>query len=304
MVKLTSRAEIQAAGLAVLALVTACGGGGGSPERSPASLPASVLTAPVPPPPVPPPPAQPAPVPPAAPTPPTPVQRALSCTVQDAVRRASDINIVPSAGKVTIVAIGSSTTAGFLASRPEASYPSVLQSLLARSSIATFTVINKGVNGDNLGMIEERIQRDLLNFAPQLVILQTGTNDAISAQNAAGLDDFRSRLRALVSRLRPQMSVVLLNGQHFPTQPALYVPFQDVFEQVSAEQNVPLIDRYTLMKSWIDTGTYKFSDILASDSFHQNDFTNRCLAQIASELIVSRTVVQTSNLTPMGRRSS
>ena len=82
---------------------------------------------------------------------------------------------------------------------------------------------------------------------------------------------------------------MLLDGQHYPGEPAIYRAYQDAMEQVSAEQNVPIFDRYSLMKSWIDSGKYQYSDILAGDSFHPNDFTYHCMAQVVSELTVART---------------
>lgn len=197
---------------------------------------------------------------------------------------------MPRSGKVVLVAIGSSSTSGFAASSMEASYPSVLQKLLgARADLATFQVFNKGVNGDTLVGTEARLKRDVLDLDPQVVVLQTGTNDAINAQGAAALDDFRARLRSVVSGLKSTVPVILMNGQHYPTQPPNYLQFQNVIAEISAEQDVPLFDRYGLMQSWIDSRTYTFSQILAPDAFHPNDFTYRCMAEVIFDLVESRT---------------
>lgn len=217
--------------------------------------------------------------------------RALECTAQDAVRRASSLTIVPVGGKVGIVAIGSSSTQGAYASSPATTYPAVLQQLLAgHPEVATFEVFNKGNGGESLAQIQARLQRDVLDLKPQLLVLQTGTIDAINAQNGAALGDFRTRLRAVVADLKPKVRILLLNSQHYPTQPANYVAFQDVLEQISAEQDVPLFDRYGLMKSWIDSGKYSFNQILASDVFHPNDFLYRCTAEVVADLVLTRTV--------------
>lgn len=207
------------------------------------------------------------------------------------MRRADSITILPNTGKVVVVAIGSSSTEGAFASSPAAYYPSVLQRLLSlRPEIAAFEVFNKGAGGESLSQMQARLQRDVLDLNPQVVILQTGTIEAISAQNSAAIDDFRARLRAVVSGLKSRTAVVLMNSQHYPSQPANYTAYQAVLDDVSAEQKVALIDRYALMKSWIDSNAFSFSQILASDLFHPNDFTYRCTAQIAADLLLSKTV--------------
>ncbi|WP_254606394.1 SGNH/GDSL hydrolase family protein [Sphingomonas bacterium] len=191
-------------------------------------------------------------------------------------------------GTVAIVAIGSSSTAGAYAS-PGADYPSVMRGLLAaHPEVAAFTVYNKGRDGDDLRGTQSRLQTDVIDLHPRLVILQAGTNDAASPLDS-DLQAYTDRLRSVVSQLKGVAQVVLMNGQHYATEPAIYSRYVDAMETVSAEQNIPIFDRYGLMKSWVDTGTYKYADILASDSFHPDDFTYHCMGQVMAELTLART---------------
>ena len=233
----------------------------------------------------------PAPVPSPSPTPsPIATPRAPGCTAANAVTNASSLVLTPRAGSIGIVAIGSSSTAGFLASSPAASYPSVLQSLLAaRTDLATFVVHNQGRNGDTLAGTQARLQEDALRLQPQLVILQAGTNDANAGQNDAALADYAQRLELVVAQLKRTGAVVLMTSQHFPNEPAILRRYQDAMAEVAVRQNVPLFDRHKLMKHWIDAGIYGYSDILAGDRFHPNDLTYRCMADVMADLIVSRT---------------
>jgi acyl-CoA thioesterase-1 len=226
------------------------------------------------------------------PTPtPTPSPQALSCTVADTVKRADQLIVRPDSGKVGIVAIGSSSTQGVHASSPAATYPAVMQAILdRRGDLATYTVYNAGVGGDNLIGTEARIDRDAVSLKPQLIILQMGTNDAIGGPSTDDRSAFSTRLNSLVARLKLVSSVVLLNGQYYPTQPSNYDDYQNAIDQVSRDQGVAVIDRYALMKSWILSGKYKFTEVLAPDQFHPNDFTYRCMGQIAAELVTKSTV--------------
>lgn len=265
--------------IAVGTLMSGCGGGSAGSATPPLVV---VPATPTP---------TPSPAPTATPTPtPAATPQGLACTVADTVRRATSLTITPQAGAVAVVAIGSSSTAGDLASSPAASYPSVMQALLSlRPDIAAYTVYNKGVSGDDLPGTQARLQADVLALHPQLVILQAGTNDAIKGPTDAALADFTTRLRSVVVQLKGSTAVMLMNSQHYPTEPALFVGYQDAMERIAVEQNIPMFDRYALMKRWIDSGKYSFADVLASDSFHPNDFTYRCMAQVVAELTLART---------------
>lgn len=253
-----------------------CGGGGSAAGVATGSAPAPVPTA------------APAPSPTPAPTPLADLPPA--CTAAGAVLRAADLRVAPRSGKVAVVAIGSSSTAGAYASSPDATYPSVLGRILAaHPEIAAYTVHNKGVGGDTLAATQARLQRDALDLHPQLVILQAGTNDAVNGQTDEALADYAARLRQAVSTLRVKVPVVLMNGQHYSNEPSNYGAYLAVMDQVSQEQGVPLFDRYALMRGWVDSGRYGFADILASDGFHPNDLMYRCMGQVMADLILTHT---------------
>lgn len=273
------------AGWTVVACAFAVAGCGGSSNAAPGGVvvvpaPASPVTT--------------SPAPPVATTPATPpiaAPQALACTVQDTVRRAASLVIRPVKGNVAVVAIGSSSTAGAYASSPAATYPAVLQQILSTyPEIAAYAVTNKGLSGDTLPGTQGRLQRDALDLHPQLVILQAGTNDAVTAQSATSLSDYTARLRTVVATLKGQTAVLLMNSQHYASEPAGYAAYLDAMETVAREQNVALFDRYALTKSWIDSGKYSYADMLASDGFHPNDMTYRCMAQVVAQATVSATV--------------
>src|SRR5262245_43471958 len=81
---------------------------------------------------------------------------------------------------LTIVAIGSSSTAGAGASSPAASYPSRLQIelkiLFPKDSI---TVLNRGVNGEEVADMLKRFADGVVKEKPDLVLWQVGTNSVL-----------------------------------------------------------------------------------------------------------------------------
>ena len=81
---------------------------------------------------------------------------------------------------ITIVTIGSSSTAGAGASSKAASYPSRLEAdLKKRFPLGTITVINRGVNGTEVRDMIARFEQDVVAEKPDLVIWQLGTNSVL-----------------------------------------------------------------------------------------------------------------------------
>ncbi|MBV9262265.1 MAG: hypothetical protein JO205_12940, partial [Pseudolabrys sp.] len=87
---------------------------------------------------------------------------------------------IASGEPITIVAIGSSSTAGAGASSPAASYPSRLEAelgkLFPRQKI---TVLNRGVNGEEVGDMLRRFDTAVVAEHPDLVLWQLGTNSVL-----------------------------------------------------------------------------------------------------------------------------
>ena len=81
---------------------------------------------------------------------------------------------------LTIVAIGSSSTAGAGASSPAMSYPSrlaaELKALFPRSPV---NVINRGVNGETAKDMLARFDGEVLAEKPDVVIWQVGSNSVL-----------------------------------------------------------------------------------------------------------------------------
>src|SRR3954468_9321232 len=72
---------------------------------------------------------------------------------------------------ITIVAIGSSSTAGAGASSPDKSYPSRLQVELSNEfPRQQFKVINRGVNGEEVGDMLRRLETSVVAEKPDLVL--------------------------------------------------------------------------------------------------------------------------------------
>lgn len=91
---------------------------------------------------------------------------------------------------------------------------------------------------------------------PNLVIWQTGTVDAMRAIDP---DDFRAAVNKGVTELQNAgADVVLMNLQYSPrTETMISVPpYIDNMRVVAQERDVPLFDRFAIMRQWNEQGNF------------------------------------------------
>jgi acyl-CoA thioesterase I len=106
----------------------------------------------------------------------------------------------------TIVAVGDSLTAGFGVA-PDESYPALLERKL-REAGHDYRVFNAGINGEKSGEALARIDR-ILSQEPDIVILQTGTNDGL---RGVAPEEMKGNIQAIVRALAVQGITVVLAG--------------------------------------------------------------------------------------------
>lgn len=112
-------------------------------------------------------------------------------------------------GAIKIVAIGSSTTAGEGDIVP---YPQRLENALRRRySGRNFDVLNRGVGGEEAPDELKRMQRDVFDERPAVVIWQVGTNAAWKGQDLDAVAEAISEGVALLSQLGAD--VILMDPQ-------------------------------------------------------------------------------------------
>jgi lysophospholipase L1-like esterase len=189
--------------------------------------------------------------------------------------------------RLTVVAIGSSTTQGVGASSPALAYPARLQAKLAAAFPAdSVVVLNRGVGGDLARQTVARFERDVFAAAPDLVIWQTGTNDLLQK---VPLESFTAAVVVGVRALGARgVDVVLMDSQRFPlageTDAARL--YQRAIATVADAERVPLVPRYAWMTEMMQGGRYDFGDLLAADGLHMNDTMHDCVAHYAAAGVI------------------
>jgi hypothetical protein len=171
-------------------------------------------------------------------------------------------------------------------------YPSRLQAVL-REKLPAVTV-NVSVELQAKKTAEE-IASSLVKLMegkkPTLVIWQTGTVDAMRSIDP---DDFRSAVDEGVAALQNTgADVILMNLQYSPRTETMTSapPYLDNMRVVAQQHDVPLFDRFAIMRQWNDSGDF---DLFSAS--HGLDLAKRvhdCLGRALSTF-----VIEAAHLTP------
>jgi len=187
---------------------------------------------------------------------------------------------------LTIVAIGSSSTAGAGASSPEASYPSRLAvELRAKFPGHRITVLNRGVNGEETDNMMARFSADVMAAHPQLVLWQIGTNSVLRDHPLRPHGD---QLREGIEELKNSGADVVLIDPQFAPAVLAKSETPGMVEQIALtakEANVDLFRRFAVMRDWHDVQHLSFDAFVSPDHLHMNDWSYACVAKLLGTAI-------------------
>jgi acyl-CoA thioesterase I len=182
---------------------------------------------------------------------------------------------------ITIMALGSSSTAGAGASSPAASYPSRLEvELKAFFPDLTVTVINRGVNGEEAAGMLARFDQVAPVDKPDVILWQVGTNAVLRDNPLRPVDrlikDGLTRMKALGA------DVVLIDPQFAPT--VIVKPdAEDMVHLLAAAakaRGVDLFPRFAIMRTWHEKEGMPFEAFMSPDQLHMNDWGYACVAKL------------------------
>ncbi len=182
---------------------------------------------------------------------------------------------------LTVVAIGSSSTAGAGASSPAASYPNQLTLELRKLFPGRdIRVLNHGINGEETSEMMARFVADVFAEHPQLVLWQLGTNTVLRNRP---LDAHAVEARKGIERLKKAgFDVVLIDPQYAPRVLAMSetTGMVDQIALAAKEEDVDLFHRFAIMRDWYVVQHRSFEVFVSPDGLHMNDWGYACWAKL------------------------
>jgi len=195
-------------------------------------------------------------------------------------------------GRLTILAVGSSSIEGVGASRRELGFAPLLERGLERRMPGVeVTVINRGIGGETARETANRLERELAAGRVDLVIWQLGTNDVL--RNRMVDDVFADFHRGEAVLRAADVDVLLIDPQRLPENthnmsfrgrnPALGDMARRIAEE-GRKGGYAVLRRFDAMAGWsgLEHGG------VGPDDLHLNDAGYACWAEVTAEGLAPR----------------
>ncbi|WP_298260333.1 GDSL-type esterase/lipase family protein [Bradyrhizobium sp.] len=189
---------------------------------------------------------------------------------------------------VVIVAFGSSSTQGYGTSSPEFTYPNRLAAQLHRKyPTADITVINRGRGGEEAAQMMKRLQSEVTDMKPDLVIWQVGTNAVLRNVDP---DSVAQLVQEGVARIQAAgADVVLVDLQYSPRvteHPEGASKMVRLIHRVAQLRHIGVFPRFEVMRQWHENQALPIDSFVIADGLHMNDWGYACFAQILGDDII------------------
>jgi hypothetical protein len=184
---------------------------------------------------------------------------------------------------VLVIGAGSSTLPGTLTGK---AYPGRLEAALSENlpgvAVKVVTEIKPGrTAADSI----KPLTAGLAAVHPALVVWQSGTVDAM---RSVDLDGYSAALdRGVVSARAAHSDVILMNAQYSPRTESIIAlgSYTDNMRWVALRHEVPLFDRFGLMKLWAELGTFDFG--VNTKKPEMAEQVHDCIGRLLADLILN-----------------
>jgi hypothetical protein len=185
-----------------------------------------------------------------------------------------------------ILVVGSrSSTINTTNASDASAYPGRLQAILKEKLPSVAVNVSVEIQAKKTA---EEVAADMVKLVegkkPTLVIWQTGTVDAMRSVDP---DDFRSAVdEGVVALKEAGTDVVLMNPQYSPRTETMISapPYLDSMRVVAQQHDVPLFDRFAIMRHWNESGDF---DLFSTA--HGIELAKRvhdCLGRALSQFVI------------------
>lgn len=185
--------------------------------------------------------------------------------------------------QVRVIGFGSSNTESHWHSLGHFNWFSWLSSAMREGIGRHVTTINQGINGETAEDLIKRIERDVLSFSPDAVIVTIGGNDAI--QNCT-VKEYTINLQQVINRIQTVGTLPILQTYYCPIyerMPKHFAVFQEIIKVnriLASKNNIPLIDQYKYFSPFYENDPSNYSKLML-DGLHVNPLGNAIMGIIA-----------------------
>jgi lysophospholipase L1-like esterase len=185
---------------------------------------------------------------------------------------------------ILVVGAGSSQLPG--ANGEKNAYPARLQQALSSQLPGVEVKVATDIKASRTAAeMVKALPADLSATKPALLVWQTGTTDAMRAVDP---DQFSQALDQGISLTRGAgADVVLVNAQYSPRTESMIAlsTYSEDMRWVALQQEVPLFDRFSIMRLWSDLGTFDLYS--ATKKLDIAEQVHDCIGRLLADLVIA-----------------
>jgi lysophospholipase L1-like esterase len=189
--------------------------------------------------------------------------------------------------RLTVVALGSSSTLGQGASAPQAAWPARLEvDLNRRMPGVAVTVHNRGKARDDAEQMLRRLESDVMALKPDVVIWETGTAEAMRHRD---VEQFTANLQDGIGRIEAGgADVVLVTPQYSRETARLisYQPYIEAMNSIGTRREVLLFPRFEVMRHWVESGQMQLDNLTPVQAAGVADRVYDCIARQIGRVMI------------------
>lgn len=185
---------------------------------------------------------------------------------------------------ILVVGAGSSQLPG--ANGEKNAYPARLQQALSDQLPGVEVKVASDIKASRTAAeMVKVLPADLSATKPALLVWQTGTTDAMRAVDP---DQFSQALDQGINIARTAgADVVLVNAQYSPRTESMIAlsTYSEDMRWVALQQEVPLFDRFSIMRLWSDLGTFDLYS--ATKKLDIAERVHDCIGRLLADLVIA-----------------
>ncbi|MBI3705226.1 MAG: SGNH/GDSL hydrolase family protein [Rhizobiales bacterium] len=189
------------------------------------------------------------------------------------------------AKKLNILVLGAGSSLLRGATGAHEAYPTRLQRALAQQLPGVEVNVATDVKPKRTAAeMVQALPAAIAAVKPNLVVWQTGTADAIQAIDP---DQFSQALdRGINISRAASADVVFINPQYSPRTESMIAlgTYAENMRWVAVQQEVPLFDRFSVMKLWADLGTFDLYS--ATKKLDMAERVHDCIGRLLADLVI------------------
>ena len=152
---------------------------------------------------------------------------------------------------------------------------------------ADITVVIRGKGGEDAPEMMKRLQTEVIDMHPDMVIWQVGTNAVLRnldvAETAKLVEDGVARIQAAGA------NVVLVDPQYSPRvneRAENAGKMIKVLSRIAELRHVGIFPRFEVMRDWHEKQSIPIDTFVIADGLHMNDWGYACFAQLLGDDII------------------